>query len=162
MRNPVIWTRSDGLLDRIEGKISKTVCLLHYDRKVAFFCGPLSTRRQIRWASQWLAELHRPLLFCSSVWVCVRLPGSGFRRCTAQQRRKVWGRTCCDGWAQGESTASPGPTCTLWGPTRPGPEPAWRCSYWFAGATQKQTKRVLQSLEVSMKQPANIFSIKSI
>ncbi len=67
-----------------------------------------------------------------------------FKRCMAQRRWRVsgrsWSGSCPGSWAEGSPTPSPDPTCTLWAPTQRGRAPAWHWYYWFA--EREETKIV--------------------
>lgn len=108
-------------------------------RKYVAFFGQLGTKSitVTGWTASTTSFTASSSLFC----ICIS-PGVPplffffFKSCMARRRWRVWGQSwtgsCPDSWAEGWLTPSPGPTCTLWAPTRHGPAPAWRWCYWFA------------------------------
>lgn len=124
---------------------------LGWQKCVAFF-GQQSTKSIT--VTGWTASTTPSLFFTASFsfFASLFLPSRSFsldlflcvpplfflasKRCMGRRRWRVWGRSWSGSfpgsWAEGWLTPSPGPVCTLWAPTQPGPAPAWHWCYWFA------------------------------
>lgn len=127
-----------------------TCNMVGWKKKCGFLCTTKYEKLRVWHHSDWLNHINHfwfflhlclslslsfcvPQLFFFFFFVC-------FKRCAARRRWRVWGRSwsgsCPGSWAEGSLTPSPGPTCTLWAPTRRGPAPAWHWYYWFAGENE--------------------------